>query len=455
MSHTALTRPVHPEGPHAGRCNAPDAFGISCDTVAWLEPAGGRAAHRQAARAALTRLEERYRDGALPFLSGLHSGPPTRGYLDVGKRFSRDAGLIVHCGCGGSLHAGRVFVAAAAGANSHPETTRPPVVFAESIDPDSCARLRKTLDQVGQEHVYSVIVSKSGHTTETLALFAMLLEWYGEALELDAIRKRAICLTEAGPSPLRALAQARGIPILEVPSDVGGRFAAFTVSGLLPAAIGANGSGPDEPDVLAGGRAVLARAFPREGLSAAAQSAAAMAAFHEHHGTGTLVTLAYTSTMEPLQTWYRQLVAESLGKDRRGFTPVTARGTDDEHSQLQLWLDGPPGQMFTLLRSGTARDGDVKLPVDLPGYPTWFPRRLGTLWHAHADATCASLAAAGRPVRTFTFARRSLAAYGALMAHLMLETVLVADLLGIDPFGQPAVEETKERIVQILTKEAR
>ena len=177
-----------------------------------------------------------------------------------------------------------------------------------------------------------------------------------------------------------------------------------------------------------------------------------MAAFHERHGTGSLVTLAYTSTMEPLQTWYRQPVSERLGKGRRGFSPVTVRGTDDEHSQLQQWLDGPPGQLVTLQRSGTACD--VQLPADLPGYPSWFLRRPGSLWHAHADATCASLATAGRPVRTFTFARRSQAAYGALMAHLMLEPELVADLLGVNPFGQPAVGDTKERIVQILTKVA-
>ena len=95
-------------------------------------------------------------------------------------------------------------------------------MFAESIDPDTCAQLRRTLDQVGQKHVYSMIASKSGHTTETLALFAMLLEWYSQTLEPEAIRERAVCLTEAGPSPLRALAQARGLPILEVPADVWG-----------------------------------------------------------------------------------------------------------------------------------------------------------------------------------------------------------------------------------------
>ncbi len=222
MSDTALTSPVHPNGPHSGRCSAPDAFGISCDTSAWLEPAGGRATHGQAARAALTGLEERYPAGALPFLTALRSGLPARDDLDVGRRFPRDAGLVVHCG-GGPLYAGRAFVAAAAAENSHPAATRPPVVFAESIDPNACAQLRRTLDQVGQKHIYSMITSKSGRTTETLALFAMLLEWYSQTLEPEAIRERAVCLTEAGPSPLRALAQARGVPILEVPADLGGQ----------------------------------------------------------------------------------------------------------------------------------------------------------------------------------------------------------------------------------------
>ena len=129
---------------------------------------------------------------------------------------------------------------------------------------------------------------------------------------------------------------------------------------------------------------------------------------------------------------------------------MTAYGTDDEHSQLQLWLDGPPGQMFTLLRAPAALD--LRIPADPAGYPGWFPRRLKSLWNAHADATSASLSASGRPVRTFTFARRSQVAYGALMAHLMIETVLLADILGIDPFGQPAVEGAKERVIEILTR---
>ena len=450
VNRVPLTSQAIPDGTRTEHHDLSDAAGIRADLTAWCDHAGGQAKHRQAARLALSRLEERYRDGGLPFLTALDTGPPSRAYLDIARRFSRDAELVVHIGCGGSIHAGKAFAVATSGSGPVRPDSRPLITFAGSINPDECANLRETLNRFGQEQVCCVFVSKSGRTTETLAHFAMLLDWYGEALASEAISQRTVCLTQAQPSPLRTLAEARGVPVLDVPADVGGRFAAFTVTGLLPAAIGQDISEHDEPDVMAGGRAVLARAFPKEGLSPAARSAAAMAAFHERHGTATLVTLAYESAMAPLQTWYRQLIAESLGKDRQGFTPVTACGTDDEHSQLQLWLDGPPGQMFTLLRAPAALD--LRIPKEPVGYPGWFPSRLESLWNAHADATGASLSASGRPVRTFTFARRSQAAYGALMAHLMIETVLLADILGIDPFGQPAVEGTKERVIEILTR---
>lgn len=450
VNRVPLTSPALPDGTCAERQDLSDASGVSADLTAWCDHSGGQAKHRQAARLALSRLEERYRDGGLPFLTALDTGPPSRAYLGVARRFTRDAGLVVHVGCGGSMHAGKAFALATGGGSSAQPNVRPSIAFAGSINPDECADLRETLNRFGQERVCCVFVSKSGRTTETLAHFAMLLDWYGEALAAEAISLRTVCLTQAGSSPLRTLAEARGVPVLDVPSNVGGRFAAFTITGLLPAAIGNHGSESGEANVLTGGRAVLARAFPREGLSPAARSAAAMAAFHERHGTATLVTLAYESAMEPLQTWYRQLVAESLGKGSQGFTPVTAYGTDDEHSQLQLWLDGPPGQMFTLLRAPAARD--IRIPADPVGYPGWFPRQLESLWNAHADATGASLSASGRPVRTFTFARRSQVAYGALMAHLMIETVLLADILGIDPFGQPAVEGAKERVIESLTQ---
>ncbi len=438
-----------PDGPgrRGGRKGAggPD---VRCDSATWIARAGARAPYRKAARSALRRLAERYRAGELPFLTTLHRGPASAGYLDVGRRFARTAEAVVHVGCGGSVHAGRAFVAAAGAADTGAVGARPSMIFADSVHPDACARLLRTLDRIGPDRVCTIFASQSGRTTEVLALFAILLDWYGGTLDSAALRRQVVCLTAARSSPLGALARNHGLPVLDVPADVGGRFAAFTASGLLPAAIAAHRSHRSEPGPLAGGRAALAAAFPDTGLSPAAEAAAAMAEFHDRHRTGTLVTLAYDPALRPLQAWYRQLTAESLGKAGLGFTPVTATGTDDEHSQLQLWLDGPPGQMFTLLRTPTARC--IRIPADRTALPDWFPRRLDTLWSAHTDATVESLAAAGRPVRTIFLARRNQAAYGALMIRLMLETALLADLLGIDPFDQPAVEGAKIRLARNL-----
>ena len=422
---------------------------VGHDFAGWFDDSAIEPRHLAAARTALTRLEERYREGAVPFLNALRAGPPSSAYLHVGRRFAEQAKVVFHFGCGGSMYAGQVF-ALASGERPGAAGSVPEAEFMGSIDPDQCLRLQELLERTGAGHVYSVFSSKSGRTTETLAHFAMMLEWYGRTLDSEAIRERTICITQARSSPLRELAEARGIAVLSVPEDVGGRFAAFTVSGLLPAIIA--GEGTDSPDgaTLAGGRAVLADAFPKKQLSLVARSAAAMAAFLERHGTATLTTIAYGTSLEPLQAWYRQLVAESLGKDSRGFFPITAHGTDDEHSQLQLWLDGPPNQMFTLLR--TPSSSDVGLPPETDGYPTWFPQRLRALWDAHADATSASLRASGRPVRIFLLRSQSRRNYAALMTYFMLETVLLADLLGINPYGQPAVESTKQHLVEILTE---
>ena len=321
VTRVSLTSPAPPDGTCGERLDLSDASCISADLTAWCDHSGGQAKHWQAARLALSRLEERFRDGGLPFLTALDTGPPSRAYLAVARRFARDAELVVHVGCGGSMHAGRAFAVATGGGSSIRPDTRPSIAFAGSINPDECANLRETLNRFGQERVCCVFVSQSGRTTETLAHFAMLLDWYGEALASEAISQRTVCLTQARSSPLRTLAEARGIPVLDVPSNVGGRFAAFTVTGLLPAAIGNDVSESGEPDVLAGGRSVLARAFPREGLSPAARSAAAMAAFHERHGTATLVTLAYESAMEPLQTWVPAAGGRKPGERQSGLYP--------------------------------------------------------------------------------------------------------------------------------------
>ena len=203
-------------------------------------------------------------------------------------------------------------------------------------------------------------------------------------------------------------------------------------------------------NVLYGAKTSLKHTFAKdtEGpITHIGQSAASIAEFLDKYGNAVMVTLSYTSAFETLQTWYRQLLAESIGKGRWGIIPVTATGTADQHSQMQLWLDGPREQMFTLLYNNT--EHNTVIPGNLEGYPDWFPRRMDKLWYAHIQATHNALVSTGRPVRVFKL-RQSHESYGALMTYLMLETVLVADILGIDPFTQPAVDNTKVDVAVML-----
>ena len=189
--------------------------------------------------------------------------------------------------------------------------------------------------------------------------------------------------------------------------------------------------------------------------SAPVLGAALAVALAETRNVGASVLMPYDPRLSLFADWYRQLWAESLGKDGHGTTPIRALGPVDQHSQLQLYLDGPADKAFTLLLSGSAgagpridlgparADGDAEL-----GYLEG--RTLGDITAAMGRATADSLVAKGRPTRIMESDRLDEAALGALFMHFMIETIVAARLMGVDPFGQPAVEDGKRRAREVL-----
>ena len=143
--------------------------------------------------------------------------------------------------------------------------------------------------------------------------------------------------------------------------------------------------------------------------------------------------------------WYRQIWAESLGKDGKGTTPIRAMGTVDQHSQLQLYLAGPWDKMFSVLRMDTQSEGRRVDPdlLDDPRLDYLAGRRMGDLLDAEARATADTLIRNGRPTRQILIDTLDEETLGGLFMHFMLETILAAHLLEVDPFDQPAVEEGK------------
>ncbi len=168
-------------------------------------------------------------------------------------------------------------------------------------------------------------------------------------------------------------------------------------------------------------------------------------ALAESLGVAATVVMPYSDRMAPFALWHRQLWAESLGKHGRGTTPINATGTVDQHSQLQLYLDGPNDKMFTIVMTDSGGDPvDGSLACD-PALDYLAGRSLGDLLDACQRGTAEALVAAGRPVRVIAVDAVDEATLGALMMHFMLETIIAAHLLDVDPFDQPAVEDGKHR----------
>src|SRR5262249_38012335 len=157
------------------------------------------------------------------------------------------------------------------------------------------------------------------------------------------------------------------------------------------------------------------------------------------------VMMAYADRLALFTKWYVQLWAESLGKDGKGTTPIAAIGPVDQHSQLQLHIAGPRDKLFTVITGSPAGLGP-RMSADLSklgGEPDFAGKTMGDLVAAQGRATAETLAKNGCPVRTIHLSVLDERHLGELLMHFMLETIIAAHLLGVDPFDQPAVEEGK------------
>jgi glucose-6-phosphate isomerase len=310
----------------------------------------------------------------------------------------------------------------------------------DNIDPATFDALFASLDPA---RTGVVAISKSGSTAETMTQFAMCVDWLRAKLDADAVGRHTIAITEPKDNPLRLLATRLKTPILDHDPGIGGRYSVLSNVGLLPAML----AGLDVAALRAGAGEALEAALdagaPRE--SAPALGAALAVGLAEKHGINITVIMPYLDRLAHFGLWFRQLWAESLGKDGKGTTPIRAMGTVDQHSQLQLYLAGPADKMFTLVTGEVAGTGPV-VPPDLVSDPSLaylVGKRMGDLLDAEQRGTEQSLIRNGRPTRRFHLARLDEKTLGGLLMHFMLETIIVADLIGVNAFDQPAVEEGK------------
>ncbi len=369
---------------------------------------------------------------------------------------------LVVLGIGGSA-LGNIALQAAlnpATYNLMTDSKRPgPRLFVlDNVDP---AMLKDTLSLLGRRLNSTVfnVISKSGETAETASQFMIVRELLRKRLG-ENFRGRIVATTDAAKGTLNQIARRDGYDTLIVPDDVGGRFSVLTHVGLFSAGM----CGIDIDALLAGAAAMAEKcANPDWAANPACILAAIKYLCYAEKGKPMHVMMPYSNRLLMMADWYRQLWAESLGKavDRDGRevnvgpTPLKALGTTDQHSQVQLYREGPNDKLTVFLEVAKHAD-DARVPDvfgDMPGLAYLRKARMSKLLAAEKTATEYAMARANRPTVTIKFPVIDAENIGAFIYLYEYTTSLTGELLNINAYDQPAVELGKKATFALMGRE--
>lgn len=321
----------------------------------------------------------------------------------------------------------------------------PRIFFLDNIDPDSMSGLLNMLDL---KKTLVNVITKSGSTAETMSQFMILKDRLEKELG-DDYRKNIVATTDKKTGILRQIAEQEGYKTFVVPDDVGGRFSVFSAVGLLPFAL----VGIDIDEITNGIKDMdLALKNTDINENIAAQNALIQYLMDTKKGKHLSVMMPYSSRLKYVSDWYVQLWAESLGKNEDlqgnhvhiGPTPIKALGVTDQHSQIQLYNEGPNDKIINFIR---VEEFDTTLEIpkifEYTGIGYLGGKTINALLNAEADSTKVSLSDYARPTVTITLQRVDGYNVAQLLYMLEVQTAIAGELYNINTFNQPGVEQAK------------
>ena len=313
--------------------------------------------------------------------------------------------------------------------------------FFYDIDPIS---FYQNLDTINLVKTGFIIISKSGSTPETMGQLGALLKRFEEKKLINLIKKNFVIITEDKKSPLTYIAKKFKISTLNHHKDIGGRFSVFSNVSLFPASL----VGVNLINFRKGGKKILSDLLNNNDKKSI-EGAAISILMHKMYNININVLFTYSDLLKSFGQWYRQLWSESIGKNECGTTPFHSIGTVDQHSQLQLFLDGPKDKFYTIIKTNHSDKGPImhKAILKESGMEYLAGKKIGDLMEAEQNATSQTLINKKLPVREIFIKEINYESLGSLMMYYFLEVIFVGKILNIDIFNQPAVEEAK-----ILTK---
>lgn len=346
--------------------------------------------------------------------------------------FSKEKKNFLVFGTGGSNLGSKALIDILQGnKNTH-------IHFYDNIDP---INFQNSINKIDLNKAGFIFISKSGSTPETLSQLASLIEIFEQKNQLKYFFDNCLIITEDKPSPLANIAHTNKCKILTHEKDIGGRYSVFSNVGMVPAII----AGLDVRKIHAGALEELNNNSANEFLK--------IAQFFRYQNINNKlnnsVLMTYSDALYYFGKWYLQLWAESIGKNNKGITAIHAVGTTDQHSQLQLYLQGPKDKFFTFITTDHSSKG-LKLhnkTMKENSLDYLFDKTMGDLMQAEQQATIDTFKQNRFSFREINLSEINEFSIGRLMVSSIMETVATCIYFDVNPFDQPAVEQGK-----ILTK---
>lgn len=356
--------------------------------------------------------------------------------------------VFVHVGIGGSSLGPEMLVSAL-------QKNKTRFIFINNIDPDE---IHSQLEGLNPEDCLFYFVSKSGGTAETMAALSIVANFLNEKkITREKLSQYFVFATDPVKSELLDLGRELSVDILEVPSDVGGRFCAITPVGYLPALF----AGIDIDLLVEGATNAQNICLLNSKENPLLRTAEFLYKLKSEKKISQTVMMPYSSKLRNFSFWFTQLWAESLGKKKNtsgeivhtGFTPIVGYGATDQHSQMQLFMEGPQDKCLILIEvKKFAHDFNLNSALATKAIEKLSGFTLANLMRAELNGTLMALAENGRPFIHIQIDQNDEFHMGELILFFESLTALMGDYLKIDPFDQPGVEAGKIYAYQFLNQ---
>ena len=315
------------------------------------------------------------------------------------------------------------------------------ILFFDNIDP---LFFQSQILKLELETTGFIVISKSGTTPETLSQLGCIINIANEKNILNVLYKNTLIITEFKESPLFNIAKKNNCLLLEHKNNIGGRYSVFSNVGMVPAIL----AGLNVKKIHQGVIKVL-----NQNNFIDLFKFAQIFKFCKSNNFSSNVLMTYSDGLNYFGKWYLQLWAESIGKKNRGVTALHATGTTDQHSQLQLYLDGPKDKFFTFIKSNYKNKGlNINSQImKAESVDYLVDKKMGDLMHAEQDATIDTFRLNNYKFREILIDIIDEESIGILMANSMIETIAACIYFDVDPFDQPAVEQGKKLTKKYLS----